>query len=199
MIQLNPPNKGEIDQRIEQLSSLYTGKDAIYISGAITTGKNYVSWYVNHGKRIENEVEFNKQHYSVVITKNLDNIKDFTANLRFKSKDLIIEPASLEVDEWTQPDYLYYWGQVIIKFVRKIVFLDGWNYSNGCIFEYYIGLKNNIELVDQKFKLLNQVNAISRIKASIREYEKSKINVEFQKTLLHEIEKNENYNQQTKV
>lgn len=189
MIQLNSIHKKEIDQRIETFSSLYPHKEAIYISGAITTGKDFISWFIKQGKLIENIDEYKKHLYDKVISKNLETIKDFTSILRTTERDQIIEPASFEVAEWTQPDYLYYWGQIITKCVRKIVFLDGWSFSNGCIYEYYIGLKNGLELIDQNSKILNQKDTIQLIKESINENEKYAINVEFQQIVLSEIEK----------
>lgn len=194
MINLNPLQQIKIDQRVEQFLCSLPSKEAVYISGPITTGKNYVNWYTTHGKLIESKAEYKKQHYNTVIAKNLDRILQFAEGVRNNGNAVIIEPASFDVAEWTQPDYLYYWGQIIVKCVGKIVFLDGWNYSNGCIYEYYAGLKIGVELVDQDFKPLNRVMAISLIENSIKECEDNGINVDFQKTVLSEI-KNENKNE----
>ena len=189
MIKLNTKKNNEIDKKVQQFSNLLNGKEAIYISGAITTGKDYINWYTNYGKLIDNKTDFDKLHNIDVIAKNLKTIKDFTTNLRNKSDDIYIEPATLEIEEWDQPDYLYYWGQIITKYVNKIIFIDGWCFSKGCIYEYYIGLKKGIELVDQNFKLLNQEKVILNIKKSIQETQKNEIDVKFQLHILHEIEK----------
>lgn len=192
MVQLIPPHKKEIDQRVEQFSLLSVGIKSTYISGAITTGKDFLNWYIIQGRHIENKEDFKHLHYNDVVAKNLDTIKFFAANLRTTEGPQIIEPASLDVAEWSQPDYLYYWGQIITKYVDKIIFIDGWHYSKGCVYEYFVGLENGVELVDQNFQTLNNKEALQLIRKSIQEYQNNDINVEFQQMVLSEIEKMKN-------
>jgi hypothetical protein len=185
-------HKQVIENRVLLLSSSFKEKEAIYISGPITTGKDFLSWYASQGRLITDKDEYKKRHYNAVILKNIDTILQYAENLKNQSSEKIIEPASFDVAGWTQHDYLFYWGEVIRKFVKKIVFLDGWNYSNGCIYEYYIGLINGVELVNQNLEIITTQEAISKISKSINEYKEYSIDVEFQKTVLKEIKEHEN-------
>ena len=66
--------------------------------------------------------------------------------------------------------------------------MDGWCYSKGCTFEYYIGLKKGIELVDQNQIAIDSEWALSNIQKAITEYTKVGINTDFQQKLVKEIE-----------
>lgn len=161
---------------------------SIYLSAPITTGTNFLEWYFTKGSFIADKNEYKKAHYKDIIKPNTDKILKFHQELSLKTDSPIIEPASFEMPGWSQDDYLNYWGEVINRCVIKIVFMDGWCYSKGCVFEYYTGLKKGIVLVDEKGIAINLQWAVVHIQQAIEEYKKVGINTDFQKNIIKEIE-----------
>jgi hypothetical protein len=162
--------------------------NSIYISAPITTGTNFYEWYLKRGSLIEDSNEYKNAHYNEVIKPNLDKILKFHKDLSHKFNIPIIEPASFEMPGWDQHDYLSYWENVINHCVIKIIFLDGWCYSTGCTFEYYIGLKKGIELIDHNQIAIDPEWALVHIKQAIAEYSKVGINTDLQQKIVKEIQ-----------
>ncbi len=184
---LLPFYKNEIHQLVTDLSSIYDEKSAVYISAPITTGKDFIHWYKKNLSIHEDQDKYSELHRTEIMEKNSKLIMKFISNLRQVEVCSIIEPASLAVDKWSQADYLYYWELVIARYVKKIIFLNGWTYSRGCVYEYYIGLENKLVLVDQNNIIINTENAIFAIQKSISEYKANSIDAEFQQSVLNKI------------
>lgn len=163
-------------------------RNSIYISAPITTGTNFLEWYLTRGIPIKESNEYKKVHYDEIITPNSEKILKFHQELSQKFNTPIIEPASFEMPGWSQDDYLRYWEEVINHSVMKIIFMDGWCYSKGCTYEYFIGLKKGIELVDQNQNPIDKSWAIEHIQKAISEYDKVSIDTDLQKKILKEIE-----------
>ena len=54
----------------------------------------------------------------------------------------MIDPTLLrDFDGWVQSDYHQLWIDVIKTYARKVIFLDGWMYSVGCVWEYLAALE----------------------------------------------------------
>jgi len=176
-------NNLTIQSSIQRLRSNF-----IYISAPITTGTNYLEWYLTRGSLIADSNEYKKAHYNEIIQPNSEKILRFHVELSRKCTTPIIEPASFEMPGWSQDDYLSHWEEVINRCVTKIIFMDGWCYSKGCTFEYCTGLKKGIKLVDQNQKTIETTWAIEHIKIAIAEYNKVGINTDLQQMILKEIE-----------
>lgn len=187
MIHLNPKFKIDVDQKIILFSSKLAEKNIIYISSAISSGKNFIDWYKTKGSKINCKKEYNDHHYKEVIKPNSDKILQIASDLHASLKETVVEPASFVMNDWTQDDYLYYWSEIINRHAYKIVFIDGWFYSKGCIYEYLIGLNKGIELLDNNLNPINKCWAIQQIKNSINEYEVIGINTDLQRKILNEI------------
>lgn len=161
---------------------------SIYLSAPITTGTYFLDWYLNKGSLIKDSNEYKKAHYQDIIKSNSDKIMTYHKELSRKTNTPIIEPASFEMPGWTQDDYLSYWEEVINRCVIKIIFMDGWCYSKGCTFEYYIGLKKGIQLVDQNEVDIDPKWAVTHIQQAIAEYKKIGIPTDLQERIVKGIE-----------
>lgn len=187
MIRLSITNKLMIDLKvIEAISNI--NNNAIYISAPITTGNDFINWYKENINLLTNKDAYKQRHYNEIIKPNLSLILKYYNELKRKLDNPLLEPASFEMPKWNQDNYLYYWGEVIKKSVTKIIFLDGWSYSKGCSYEYYVGLKNGIEIVDQNQNCIDKEWAINQIEISISEYKKIGIDTDLQKNILIEIQ-----------
>mgnify|MGYP000844627223 CR=1 FL=1 len=187
MISLNITNKLIIDSKvIETVSNI--NNNAIYISAPITTGNDFINWYSKNIDLFTSGEIYKHRHYNEIVKPNLSLILKYYNELKSKYNTSIIEPASLEMPNWSQDEYLYYWGEIIKKSIVKIIFLDGWSYSKGCSYEYYVGLKKGIEIVDQNQNSIDKKWAINQIKIAISEYENIGIDTDLQKQILIEIQ-----------
>jgi len=145
--------KEKIDEFVKQFSSFLGNRKATYVAGPITNGKRFMDWYQAKGQMLLNDkLQYSSLHYNDVVAPNLNIITKFANELRGNSHEPIIDPASFEHPFWTQNEYIYYWCSIITRYVKRIVFMDGWQYSKGCCFEYILGLTINLDLNTQSFQ-----------------------------------------------
>ena len=183
--------KQEIEFFIDVYNTVLNNK-FIYYSCPITTGKRYVNWLNEIGKSYKGidhaDPEYKKEHLEKVFKPNCENAKKIIDNARSNSFSQIIDPTSFPfIPHWKQEDWLYFWGTVIKKYVKKVIFLDGWEYSQGCVYEFYIAKLNNIPTYSQKEKELSLEKGIKLINNSILEMKEKEINVEFIEKVLAEL------------
>jgi hypothetical protein len=138
-----------VDQHIlSAFACVIAGRSATYVSIPITTGKDFLSWYTNIGKSLKQDV-FDTRHRSDVIIENIRRARQYISALRQRHlENVIIEPTSLEVPDWSQQQYLKFWGEVITRFVNRVYFCPGWSYSRGCAYEFLITSELSIEALD---------------------------------------------------
>lgn len=123
----------------------FAGSSIVYLSGPITTGPRFVSWYKAVGKRLARDrVAYLKALREQVIEPNNDDLRTAAARLRLRVREPVLEPASLSIAEWSQSDYLALWDQVIERFADRVVLLPGWNFSAGCAAELYRAIRKGL-------------------------------------------------------
>lgn len=104
-----------------------------YISGPITTGLRWVE-----------ALEVGADAGKPVIDANCEAIRQAADHMRRVSGGLVLEPASLHVETWSQDDYLALWMTVIERHASTVAFVDGWSYSIGCAHEFERAIAHNI-------------------------------------------------------
>lgn len=125
--------------KVNQTTSLHTavlqawdcafaGSPVAYLSGPITTGLRQV-------ERIRGGETSREAKYDV-IRANSRALIETAQKLRADRVEVIVEPASLNVAEWSQADYLQLWEEFIERHVRLIIFMSDWEYSIGCATEF---------------------------------------------------------------
>jgi hypothetical protein len=109
---------------------------ALYVSGPITTGERFFRWYDASGRKLAvDSSEYFERRLREVIEPNSGDILRAAARLRLETNKTVIEPASLYVQTWRQPDYLKLWSEVIERFVERLIMMPGWEFSTGCVTE----------------------------------------------------------------
>ncbi len=164
VISISAARKQEIESILAVLSCTITSREALYVSAPITSGKRlYNSLSKGSETKEVNSIntEFIKQH-------NRADVTNYIKSLRSKFP-ILIDPTIFDIPGWTQNDYRTLWCLVIKKFVIKAVFVDDWQYSNGCCFEYLCAVRSGVETLDQKFGPLSLSYGINLIEAVIRE------------------------------
>ena len=102
---------------------------AVYLSGPITTGPRFVDWVRN--TRPPRDSHYPKLLQTFVVEPNTRELQAAAAELRSTLAEPILEPASLHVAHWKQPNYIDLWSVAIEKFIKRLVMMPGWQYSIG--------------------------------------------------------------------
>ena len=130
----------EIAFMLEILASVIEGRTAVYVSTPITTGKRFLKWYVQ--KKIDERVPLTEQKdmfLREVVEYNRQRARVVVRRLRHGSSKIVIDPTSIvDFPGWTQDDYRCLWGRVIERYVDRVIFIEGWQYSNGCAYEFLV-------------------------------------------------------------
>jgi len=148
---------------------MFEGNEIIYISSPINTGKRFIDWYELVGKNlIIDSDEYCKEKEKNVVKPNINAIKEYVKKIRKKTSKVIIEPTNIENDmlNWSQNEFYQFWDRVIKELVDEVIFLDGWEYSIGCCYEYLSAIVNNKKTYNQNMKILDLSEAINKIKES---------------------------------
>src|SRR5690348_344367 len=82
-----------------------SGSRVIYLSGPITTGFRYAQ-LVRNGKPADMARE-------QAIQKNIGDLLETAKRLRRERDEIIVEPASLHLPEWSQAEYHRLWEELI--------------------------------------------------------------------------------------
>lgn len=155
----------------KMLACAVNGRGAEYVSTPITTGPRFMDWYHAEGARLGRGSDAYKHaHQEKVIAQNNLHARQFVERLRIERR-IVIEPTSLEVGHWTQNDYRHLWGKVIELYVRRVWLLDGWQYSSGCVFEFYVASREGIETLDETGRYISRRQGAEMIEAAISEIE----------------------------
>lgn len=170
----NPRDIGGIENMVELFSCIISGKNAVYISAPITTGERFVSWYANHGHSLESgSQEYDKEHYRQVIQPNRDGAKARISELRqklSKVKSIVVDPTPFNWPEWNQDDYRYFWGKVLERYITSVIFLDGWQYSRGCAFEFLSAIQSGAETLNEAQTPIDLEIGLRMVEEAISQY-----------------------------
>jgi hypothetical protein len=96
--------------------------------------------------------------------------------LRRETHGPVIDPTAVpDLPGWTQDDYRAFWAEVIRQFAKCVVFVDGWEYSSGCSYEFLVAQRLTIPCVDVERKPLDLEEGLARIQRAVSDYEANQI------------------------
>ena len=138
-----------------------------YLSGPITGGKRYIDACTTALHTPSKKLD----RAAGVIEANAAALKVKAEKIRLEEMTPVIEPGSFEVGfpGWGQPDYLALWEKVIAEHASAVRFLDGWEYSAGCAFEYLCALRHEVPTIDEWGDDLNSDKALTLLADAIAE------------------------------
>jgi hypothetical protein len=147
--------------------------NAVYLSAPITTGRRYVEWRSSLSEEFDSKApEQRAEHVRLVVKPNKAHVRELADELRHRYP-VVIDPTSLEdVPEWTQADYRFFWGRVIEEFVHRVVFADGWHYSSGCVFEFWIALRSGRSLHNEGGQEISPSAGLTLVQEAFQEMER---------------------------
>lgn len=140
-----------------------------YLSGPITGGKKFISWYRETGQRISDADEYRRARREQVIKTNIAAVIA-AANRERSVGRFTIEPGSFEdFAQWKQQHFYDFWEKVIHRHVSSVRFMDGWAYSAGCTFEYLCAKRSGVDTFDMEGKLLGRDRALLIINSALED------------------------------
>ena len=142
-----------------------------YVSVPITTGRGYLDWCIRHsdGSRPSTKAWAVRQEVSQA---NRRHAREVIVRLRMQLSGMIIDPSRLvDIDDWKQSDYHTFWLKVIGRYVDKLIFVDGWQYSVGCTTEFAEGARLGLPLFTEHCRQLDVSSGLSLVRAALEEYQ----------------------------
>lgn len=134
---------GDRQKMVQAISCVVKPGTATYVSGPITTGLKFIEWYMREGKNLRDHKQlYNSSLRENVIRHNEFAILDVAVECRRLRGTPVIEPASLFIPEWSQPDYIDFWISVLREFVCEIVLVESWQFSAGCVAEFNFAVES---------------------------------------------------------
>lgn len=141
---------------LDLLGCVVDGKGAVYVSTPITTGRLFVSWRLGRGRWLTpGTPEYGHQLLLHVVEPNRRDAEAVVHRTREAFGSCVIDPSRLpdvDLPGWSQACYHFLWADAIERYVRAIVFRDGWQFSTGCILEFHAGAAQGLELLDEELK-----------------------------------------------
>jgi len=154
------------DLLVEALGVAIEPHSAIYCSAPITTGKRHLELIRELGRQLVPEDRH--RHFAEVIQPNTEHASAVTKALRSATRDVVIDPAAFPpMVGWSQEDWLALWSAVIARYASKVVFVDDWQFSNGCVEEYVLAAKLSLPTFDENGGVINVLAAISMIEEAV--------------------------------
>lgn len=146
----HPQRREQLDLCIAVFGAVVDGRETVYLSAPITSGLRFLEWYANHGKNLESgSPAYERQHREQVTEPNELEAQNFARHLRQTRSWQVIDPTGFGAPNWSQNDYRYFWGRVIERYASRVVFMTGWEYSKGCVYEYLIAVQKGIPTFNQ--------------------------------------------------
>ena len=135
-----------------------SGTPIIYLSGPISTGPRLVQELRSGSGPVEATAKARKQNSADLISA--------ADRLRRQRNQVVIEPASLEIRDWTQQDYRRLWQHLIEKHAKTVVFMPGWEFSVGCASEFDYAFRSGLRMETLAGSPLSPEDGIALLEAA---------------------------------
>jgi hypothetical protein len=172
---MNPCNEAtaNFDAPLQKLADHLDGRLAIYVSAPITTGWRFLVWYKTTGHALKPKSIYKKVHAREVVARNCAEALSTIDSIRRQYYPTpVVEPVTFTTPGWTQSDYRCFWGKVIERFVNRTIFLDRWEASIGCVYEFTVAKEVGLPTFDQRGANITAQKTILKIEQVIHEMKK---------------------------
>jgi hypothetical protein len=166
----------EVRQALSALDGVLNGDKAIYASSELTTGRRFYELLRAHGARDAAELhgKLGEADYQRLLwDPNLAATNAFARALRqhHAPGELVVTPGPFSAPGWSQQEYLAFWETLLRTRVKAAWFNDGWEYSNGCAFEFAVASDAGLPTCDVAGRALTVEAGRERLEAAARELE----------------------------
>jgi hypothetical protein len=182
-------NNAAIDMMLEVYKSVFDDTDVFYCSAPITSGKRYIDWLERIGKCFVNidgaHKDYHESHLREVIEPNRMHAHQIIQELRKQTGKVVVNPTALpSFPGWTQRDWHSFWGNVIDRYVTTAFFINDWQYSNGCVYEFWVAQRKGIPTFDESKYSLSVEAGIDLITEAITVIQQRGQSTDFIKMIL---------------
>ena len=169
----------EAEMLLSLLNCVVLDSEAVYASSEFTTGRRFYDLCRQYNVRTAEDLKrrLGDEYSNRLLAANKDEGICFARRLRELGHTLVLTPNPFHADplnlkrNWSQGEYLDFWNLVISKKCHAVFFNEGWQFSNGCTFEYLAGLKAGVQLFDDRGRPLEPAVAKKMIAAAIESLE----------------------------
>jgi hypothetical protein len=175
------------DSLVEAMDAvLHDHRDAVYVSTPITTGRQFVAWWQDRGCRLPEDDPGYQAEFGQVVADNIAAVRPLIERVE---RDLagrpVIDPTRLgPIAGWQQSDYHAFWVRVIHRYVRTVVFADGWEYSSGCSLEFAAAVADGLQTLDAELRPLSREAGQARLLAAATELDQAGLGASHQLRVL---------------
>lgn len=150
-------------------------RNVVYVSVPITTGRRYLEWRISCPSE-RDDAALDAAHRRDVMAQNISAAEHVVQYVRSNFSGVVVDPTQLDdIDGWVQRNYHGFWANFIEKFVERVVFADGWQYSTGCSIELIAAYRNGIEALDQRLEPLEPDLAAKLLRNAVKEFEDAEL------------------------
>ncbi len=181
----------EIELLLNVLGSVVSNRSAVYVSTPITSGRRFADW--SSGRDLEVDLshpETYQEFLREVLEPNSAHARKVIRSVRNLFPKALIDPTALkDIEGWIQDDYRVLWAKVIEQYASTVLFLDGWQYSNGCAYEFLVAnrLKPRPSILSEDLQPLTCEDGIKSIKSAVFDLQTSKLPTDFLQKVLMEL------------
>ena len=174
---------------VEFLVSVIDKQETVYMSAPITSGKRLIEFYKNGNHFGQKSNGFSEVTIQVVES-NRSHAKVIAEKIRTKIDSIVINPTLVpDIEGWTQDDYRYLWAKIIERYVKTVICIDDWNYSNGCAYEFLVAKQFNLKTLDERLKILSISSGILLIQKAINDLKEHLLPTKFLESVVVELNK----------
>jgi hypothetical protein len=154
-----PSHTREIELALQVLAGVVAEHSAVYVSAPITSGRRFAERASKNGLVLNRD-----DHVQDVILPNLRHAQAIVEQLRARKTGPLIDPTAVgDFPGWSQDDYRQLWGSVIERYVSTVIFLDDWEYSNGCAYEFFVAKRSGLDTRDEADSIITLESGMGRI------------------------------------
>lgn len=162
----------EADIAFSAIDCVLNGEKAVYASSELTTGRRVNSMLREIGARHSSELRptlGDENYVARIWNPNVAAAISFARNLYrlLGRNDFVVTPAPFTAPGWNQSEYLAFWEQLIRSRIKAVYFNKGWEYSNGCVFEFLVALDCGLPTYDAEGNPLAYSTAMSLLESAI--------------------------------
>jgi hypothetical protein len=186
-------NEHAIGMMLEVYKTVLTSEGALYFSVPITSGRRYIAWLERIGKDAPDidglDERDRASHYTEVVKPNRAHARQIIQRIRETTGRIVIDPTAMPpLTGWLQKDWRYFWRQVIERYAAAVVFVDDWQYSNGCVYEFWVAKKKGIPTMDERMRSLDLEQGVGLIVESSAETRRHGVPTIFIEQVLQDLE-----------
>lgn len=165
------------DLLVQAFGSVLDESSALYCSTPITTGKRFFDWLDRLGasyREIDDATDREREaHVREVIEPNVQRAREVVARLRHQANRPVIDPTAIpHIPGWTQDEWRSFWERVIERYANAVVFVDDWQFSNGCAYEFLVAQRKEIPTLAEDGRPLDLDTGISMVADAIADLQR---------------------------